>query len=151
MRILILNGPNLNSLGQREPDIYGYETLDDIEQLLRQRGTDLGGIEIEIDFVQSNHEGKLIDAIHAHRDWDGIIINGAALTHSSTSLADALSSVMLPAIEVHLTNVHTRPETWRHHSFLSPVTWGQVSGFGYRSYLAALDLLYSRIAEEQQA
>jgi 3-dehydroquinate dehydratase-2 len=148
MRILIVNGPNLNALGHREPDIYGYETLEDIEQLLRQRGTDLGGI--EIDFVQSNHEGELIDAIHAHRDWDGIIINGAALTHSSTSLADALSSVMLPAIEVHLTNVHTRPETWRHHSFLSPVTWGQVSGFGYRSYLAALDLLYSRIAEDQQ-
>jgi 3-dehydroquinate dehydratase-2 len=149
MRILILNGPNLNLLGQREPDIYGYETLEDIEQLLRQRGTDLGGI--EIDFVQSNHEGELIDAIHAHRDWDGIIINGAALTHSSTSLADALSAVPLPTIEVHLSNVHTRPETWRHHSFLSPVTWGQVSGFGYRSYLAALDLLYSRIAEEEQA
>ena len=149
MRILVLNGPNLNSLGHREPDIYGYETLDDIETLLRQRAEDLGGI--EIDFLQSNHEGELIDSIHEHREWDGIILNGAALTHSSTALPDAISAVMVPTIEVHLTNVHTRAETWRHHSFLSPVTWGQVSGFGYRSYLAALDLLYSRIAEEQQA
>ena len=149
MRILILNGPNLNALGHREPDLYGYETLEDIETLLRQRGEDLGGI--EIDFIQSNHEGELIDAIHAHRDWDGIVINGAAFTHSSTAIADALSTVAIPAIEVHLTNVHARPETWRHHSYLSPVTWGQVSGFGYRSYLAALDLLYSRIAEAQQA
>lgn len=149
MRILVLNGPNLNALGHREPEIYGLETLEDIEALLRQRSEDLGGI--EIDFIQSNHEGELIDAIHAHHDWDGIIINGAALTHSSTALADALSTVKLPAIEVHLSNVHTRPETWRHHSYLSPVTWGQVSGFGYRSYLAALDLLYSRVAEAQQA
>jgi 3-dehydroquinate dehydratase-2 len=148
MRILILNGPNLNLLGQREPDVYGFETLSDIETLLRQRAEDLGGI--ELDFVQSNHEGELIDAIHAHRDWDGIVINGAAFTHSSTAIADALSSVTIPAVEVHLTNVHTRPETWRHHSFLSSVTWGQVSGFGYRSYLAALDLLYSRVAEEEQ-
>ena len=149
MRILIVNGPNLNLLGHREPDIYGYETLEDIETLLRQRAEDLGGIELE--FIQSNHEGELIDAIHDHRDWDGIVINGAALTHSSTAIADALSAITVPAIEVHLSNVHARPETWRHHSYLSPVTWGQVSGFGYRSYLAALDLLYSRIAEEQQA
>ncbi len=149
MRILILNGPNLNALGSREPEIYGLETLADIETLLRQRADDLGGI--ELDFLQSNHEGELIDAIHAHRDWDGIVINGAALSHTSAALADALTAVTVPAIEVHLTNVHTRPETWRHHSFLSPVTWGQVAGFGYRSYLAALDLLYSRVAEEQQA
>ena len=149
MRILVLNGPNLNALGRREPDIYGYETLEDIETLLRQRGEDLGGI--ELDFIQSNHEGELVDAIHEHRDWDGIVLNGAALTHSSTALADAISAVMVPTVEVHLTNVHARPESWRHHSFLSPVVWGQVSGFGYRSYLAALDLLYSRVAEEQQA
>ncbi len=149
MRILVLNGPNLNALGHREPDIYGYEPLEDIETLLSQRAEDLGGI--ELDFIQSNHEGELIDAVHAHRDWDGIVLNGAAFTHSSTALADAISSVMVPTIEVHLTNVHTRPETWRHHSYLSPVTWGQVSGFGYRSYLAALDLLFSRVAEEQQA
>ena len=121
----------------------------DLRALLRRRGEDLGGI--ELNFIQSNHEGELIDAIHDHREWDGIVLNGAALTHSSMALADAVSAVRIPTVEVHLTNVHTRPETWRHHSFLSPVTWGQVSGFGYRSYLAALDLLYSRIAEEQQA
>jgi len=148
MRILILNGPNLNLLGSREPEIYGFETLEDIETLLRQRAEDLGGI--ELDFLQSNHEGELIDSIHAHREWDGIVLNGAALSHSSTALADAISSVRVPTVEVHLTNVHARPETWRHHSFLSAVTWGQVAGFGYRSYLAALDLLYSRVAEEEQ-
>ena len=148
MQILVLNGPNLNALGYREPDIYGEETLDDIESLMRQRAEDLG--DIEIDFIQSNHEGALIDAIYTHSNWDGIVINAAALTHSSTALADAISTVMLPAIEVHISNVHSRPEAWRHQSFLSPVTWGQVSGFGYRSYLAALDLLYSRLAEEQQ-
>jgi 3-dehydroquinate dehydratase-2 len=149
MRILVLNGPNLNLLGHREPDIYGFETLEDIEQLMRQRADDLGGVELA--FLQSNHEGALIDAIHQHRDWDGLILNGAALTHSSTALADAVSAVMLPMVEVHLTNVHARPETWRHHSFLSAVAWGVVAGFGYRSYLAALDLLYSRIAEAEQS
>ncbi len=148
MQILVLNGPNLNALGYREPDIYGEETLDDIESLMRQRAEDLG--DIELDFIQSNHEGALIDAIYTHSNWDGIVINAAALTHSSTALADAISTVMIPAIEVHISNVHSRPEAWRHQSFLSPVTWGQVSGFGYRSYLAALDLLYSRLAEEQQ-
>lgn len=149
MQILVLNGPNLNLLGHREPEIYGYETLEDIETLLRRRAEDLGGI--ELDFVQSNHEGELLDAIHAHREWDGIVLNGAALTHSSTALADAISAVHIPTVEVHISNVHARPETWRHNSFLSPVSWGVVMGFGYRSYLAALDLLYSRLAEEHQA
>lgn len=148
MQILVLNGPNLNALGYREPDIYGEETLDDIELLMRQRAKDLN--DIEIDFIQSNHEGALIDAIYNHSNWDGIVINAAALTHSSTALADAITTVMIPTIEVHISNVHSRPEAWRHQSLLSPVTWGQVTGFGYRSYLAALDLLYSRIAEEQQ-
>lgn len=148
MRILVLNGPNLNLLGHREPEIYGYETLDDIEALLRRRAEDLGGI--ELDFFQSNHEGALIDCIHEHREWDGIVLNGAALTHSSTALADAVSACRVPTVEVHLSNVHARPETWRHHSYLTPVSWGIVMGFGYRSYLAALDLLYSRLAEEQQ-
>jgi len=148
MQILVLNGPNLNLLGHREPEIYGYETLEDIEVLLRHRAEDLGGI--ELDFLQSNHEGELIDAIHEHREWDGLVLNGAALTHSSTSLADAISAVKIPTIEVHLSNVHARPEIWRHNSLLSPVSWGIVMGFGYRSYLAALDLLCGRLAEEQQ-
>lgn len=149
MQILVLNGPNLNLLGHREPEIYGYETLEDIEALLRRRGEDLGGI--ELNFIQSNHEGELIDAIHAHREWDGLVLNGAALTHSSMALSDAISAAHIPTVEVHLTNVHARPETWRHNSYLSPVCWGVVMGFGYRSYLAALDLLYSRLSEEQPA
>jgi 3-dehydroquinate dehydratase-2 len=149
MQILVLNGPNLNLLGHREPEIYGYETIEDIEALLRRRSEDLG--DIELDFIQSNHEGELIDAIHDHREWDGIVLNGAALTHSSMALADAINAVRIPTVEVHLTNVHARSETWRHNSYLSPVCWGVVMGFGYRGYLAALDLLHSRLAKEQQA
>jgi 3-dehydroquinate dehydratase-2 len=149
MKILVLNGPNLNLLGHREPELYGYETLEDIEALLRRRGEDLGGI--ELNFIQSNHEGALIDAIHEHREWDGIVLNGAALTHSSMALADAVSAVRIHTVEVHLTNVHARAETWRHNSYLSPVCLGVVMGFGYHSYLAALDLLHSRLSEELQA
>jgi 3-dehydroquinate dehydratase-2 len=143
MRILVLNGPNLNLLGTRQPEVYGRETLKDIEKLVRVRADKLG---IEVEFLQSNHEGVLIDAIHAHRDWDGIILNAGAYTHTSIAIADALSSVNVPAIEVHLSNVHAREE-FRHHSQLAPVVWGQVIGFGYLSYLAALDLLYHRLSD----
>ncbi|MBX7110301.1 MAG: type II 3-dehydroquinate dehydratase [Dehalococcoidia bacterium] len=144
MRILVLNGPNLNLLGRREPEIYGLQTLADIEVLIRNRAEEHG---IEVDFLQSNHEGVLVDAIQEHRDWDGFIINAGALTHTSLAIADAISSVGVPAVEVHLSNVHAR-EAFRHHSYLSPVVWGQVVGFGYRGYLAALDLLYDRLSRE---
>jgi len=144
MRILVLNGPNLNLLGRREPAIYGHQTLADIEELLRARAEEHG---IEVAFVQSNHEGVLLDAIQGHYDWDGFIINAGALTHTSLALADAISSVGLPAVEVHLSNIHAR-ETFRRHSYLAPVVWGQLSGFGYRGYLAALDLLYDRLSRE---
>ena len=143
MRILVLNGPNLNLLGHREPAIYGRETLDDIEVILRARAEQM---EIEIDFVQSNHEGELIDAIHERRDWDGIIVNAGALTHTSIAIADALAAVALPTIEVHLSNVHAR-EDFRHHSYIAPVAWGQITGFGFRGYRAALHLLHQRITE----
>ncbi|MCY4455233.1 MAG: type II 3-dehydroquinate dehydratase [Chloroflexi bacterium] len=143
MRILILNGPNLNLLGQREPEIYGRETLRDIELLCEQRAEELG---IEIACVQSNSEGALVDALHAHRDWDGVVLNAAAYTHTSLALADAIAATQLPTIEVHLSNIHAREEI-RHTSLIAPVVWGQVSGFGYRGYLAALDLLHSRLAE----
>ncbi len=143
MRILILNGPNLNLLGQREPEIYGRETLRDIELLCEQRAEALG---IEIACVQSNSEGALVDALHAHRDWDGVVLNAAAYTHTSLALADAIAATQLPTIEVHLSNIHAREEI-RHTSLIAPVVWGQVSGFGYRGYLAALDLLHSRLAE----
>ena len=143
MRILILNGPNLNLLGQREPEIYGRETLRDIELLCERRATELG---VEIACVQSNSEGALVDALHEHREWDGVVINAAAYTHTSLALADAIAATQLPTIEVHLSNVHAR-EQIRHTSLISPVVWGQVSGFGYRGYLAALDLLHSRLSE----
>ena len=147
MRILVLNGPNLNLLGHREPTIYGDETLDDIEAMMRARAEQL---EIEIDFVQSNHEGELIDAIHEHRDWDGIIVNAGAHTHTSIALADALVAVSLPTIEVHLSNVHAR-ENFRHHSYIAPIVWGQISGFGFRGYRAALHLLHQRLTESDAA
>ena len=143
MRILVLNGPNLNLLGSREPEVYGRETLADIEVLVRSRAAQLG---VQVDFMQSNHEGALIDAIQDHRDWDGLIINAGGFTHTSIAIADAITAVQIPAIEVHLSNVHRR-ERFRRHSYLSPVVWGQVVGFGYRGYIAALDLLYSRLRE----
>jgi len=145
MKILVLNGPNLNLLGSREPEIYGRETLDDIEVLMRARAEQM---EIELDFVQSNHTGELIDAIQERRDWDGIIINPAAFTHTSVALADALRAVALPVIEVHISNIYAR-ETLRHHSYIAPVAWGQITGFGYRGYRAALHLLHQRISEAQ--
>ena len=146
MRILILNGPNLNLLGQREPEIYGRETLRDIELLCEQRAAELG---VDIACVQSNSEGALVDALHEHRDWDGVVLNAAAYTHTSLAIADAIAATQLPTIEVHLSNVHAREEI-RHTSLISPVVWGQVSGFGYRGYLAALDLLHSRLSEVEQ-
>jgi 3-dehydroquinate dehydratase-2 len=146
VRILVLNGPNLNLLGSREPEIYGLETLADIEVLLRAHAHDLG--DVELAFVQSNHEGELVDAIQAHRDWDGLIINAGALTHTSVALADAISAVAITAVEVHLSNIFAREE-FRQHSFLSPVAWGLITGFGYRGYLAALDLLHDLIAERE--
>ncbi len=143
MRILVVNGPNLNLLGQREPEIYGLQTLADIEVLIRNRADELG---VDIEFFQSNHEGQLIDAIQEHSGWDGLIINAGALTHTSLAIPDAVTSTGILTVEVHITNVHAREE-FRHRSFLSPIVWGQVVGFGYRGYLAALDLLHQRLTE----
>lgn len=147
MRILVLNGPNLNLLGQREPEIYGRETLDDIEQLCRNRASDLG---VELAFLQSNSEGALVDELQKHADWDGVILNGAAYTHTSLALADALAAFRPPVVEVHLSNIHAREEI-RHRSLTAPHAWGIISGFGYRGYLAALDLLHSRLSEGKTA
>jgi 3-dehydroquinate dehydratase-2 len=147
MRILVLNGPNLNLLGQREPEIYGHETLDDIESLCQQRASELG---IEISFEQSNSEGGMVDVLQTHGDWDGVILNGAAYTHTSLALADTLAAFDPPVVEVHLSNIYAREEI-RHHSLTAPHTWGQISGFGYRGYLAALDLLNSKLSEEHTA
>jgi 3-dehydroquinate dehydratase II len=136
MKILFLNGPNLNLLGQREPETYGRLTLADIEAEVRRRAGSLG---VEVDFRQSNSEGELVTWIQQARGKaDVIVLNAAAYTHTSLALRDALSAVAIPAIEVHLSNVHAR-ETFRHRSIIAPVCRGQITGFGPFSYYLALE------------
>jgi len=137
-RVLVLNGPNLNLLGHREPDVYGADTLADIIAGLEQQA---GSHDIEIEAFQSNHEGALVDALHDARERvDGVIFNPGAFTHYSIALRDAISAVSLPVIETHLSNVHAREE-FRHHSVMSAVCLGVVCGFGANSYSVALHAL----------
>lgn len=134
-RVQVLHGPNLNLLGTREPEIYGTLTLDDVNAQLTALAAEL---HLEIRYAQSNSEGDLVTAIHHARGWaDVLIINAGAYTHTSLAIADAIQGVMLPAIEVHLSNIYAR-ESFRHHSFLSRVCIGQICGFGVWSYLLAL-------------
>jgi 3-dehydroquinate dehydratase-2 len=136
MKILFLNGPNLNLLGTREPEIYGRTTLSDIESQVRQRAATT---KTEIAFRQSNSEGELVNWIQeAKGKFDAIVINAAAYTHTSVALRDAISAVAIPTIEIHLSNVHAREE-FRHTSLIAPVCSGQISGFGDKSYILALD------------
>ena len=134
--ILVLNGPNLNMLGVREPEVYGHATLGDAEALCKKTASELG---LAIECRQSNHEGEIVDAIHQAINWaQCIIINPAAYTHTSVAIRDALSSVSIPAIEVHLSNIYKR-EDFRQKSFVAQVVAGQISGFGAESYYLALE------------
>lgn len=146
-RILVLHGPNLNLLGAREPEHYGRMTLADINLSLA-RLADSAGVELEA--FQSNHEGALIERIHAARDQGvrAIIINPAAYTHTSVALRDALAAVAIPFVEVHLSNVHAR-EPFRHHSYFSDLAIGVISGLGHEGYRLALEFLLNRINLDQ--
>jgi 3-dehydroquinate dehydratase-2 len=142
MRIAVLNGPNLNLLGQREPELYGRTTLAEIEAMVRDAARVHGA---EIDWLQTNHEGALVEAVQALRGRaDGALINAAALTHSSLALRDALLAVKLPFVEVHLSNIFAR-EPARRHSVIADLAIGLVSGFGAQSYLLALEALVGRL------
>jgi 3-dehydroquinate dehydratase-2 len=141
--VFVLNGPNLNLLGLREPAVYGSTTLADVERLAKAAGGRLG---LEVDFRQSNHEGVLVDWIHEARDEAvGIAINPGAYTHTSVALHDAIKAVGLPVIEVHISNVFAR-ESFRHHSYVSPVAAGVLCGFGTHGYVLALEALANIVA-----
>jgi 3-dehydroquinate dehydratase-2 len=140
MNILLLNGPNLNLLGQREPEIYGRVTLADIELKVKQRAAKLG---VEVDFRQTNSEGELVSWVQQAKDqFNVIVLNAAAYTHTSIALRDAIAAVGIPTIEVHLSNTAAREE-FRHRSLIAPVCRGQISGFGAESYILAFEAAIS--------
>lgn len=144
LSILVLNGPNLNLLGTRQPEVYGTTTLQDIETLCAAKAAELG---VNMVFRQSNHEGELVDALHAARGThDGIVLNAGAYTHTSVALMDAIASIVLPVVELHLSNIHAREE-FRHKSFIAPVAIGQICGFGAAGYPLAIEALVSHIGD----
>lgn len=147
MKILFLNGPNLNLLGQREPEVYGKTTLADIETDVRKLAKQL---KVEVDFRQSNLEGELVGWIQDAKDkFDVVVINAAAYTHTSIALRDAIAAVGVPTIEIHLSNVHAR-EKFRHKSLIAPVCCGQITGFGAKSYILALQAsVYVKVGKNQ--
>ena len=139
--VLVLNGPNLNMLGKRQPKIYGRETLADVEKACRAEAERLG---LAVEFAQSNHEGMLVDLIQAAREKNSaIVINAGAYTHTSVALLDALNAAELPAVEVHISNIYRR-ESFRHHSYISPAAVGVIAGLGIQGYVLALQALVNR-------
>jgi 3-dehydroquinate dehydratase-2 len=143
--ILLLHGPNLNLLGTREPEVYGSMTLEDINREVSAAARER---EVEIQPFQSNHEGALVDALHEAQSWtDGVIFNPGAYTHTSVALRDAIAGTGLAVVEVHLSNVYAR-EAFRHESLLAPVCVGQISGFGWRSYLLGLEAILGYLQDE---
>jgi len=142
LNILVLHGPNLNLLGQREPGMYGSATLNEIDNLLEQEAQLL---QVKVSIQQSNHEGVLVDSIHSMLGHhQGLLINAGAYTHTSVAIRDAIAAVNLPAVEVHLSNIYRR-EAFRHHSFIAAVAIGQISGFGSDSYRLGLQALVSHL------
>ena len=141
--ILVVNGPNLNLLGTREPDIYGHETLADVERLVRARADELG---YDVDFFQSNHEGEIIDRIQANRGIaSGLVINPGAFTHTSVAIRDAILGVSLPVVEVHVTNVHAR-EAFRHHSYISDIAIAVLAGAGVAGWVYGVEILDRKLS-----
>ncbi|WP_415920471.1 type II 3-dehydroquinate dehydratase [Tateyamaria sp. SN6-1] len=144
LSILVLNGPNLNLLGLREPTIYGATTLAEVEADVTTYGTERG---VTVTCAQSNHEGALVDAIHAARGThDGIVLNAGAYTHTSIALRDAIAGTAVPTVELHLSNIHAR-ESFRHHSMIAPVAVGMICGFGAAGYRLALDAIIGHLGE----
>ncbi len=142
MKILVINGVNMNMLGLREPEKYGNLTLKDLEKELFAYSFELG---IDIETYQSNHEGEIVEKIHSARDkYDGIVINAGAYTHTSVAIRDAISACEIPTVEVHMTNIYKREE-FRHHSYIAPVCIGQISGFGTNSYKLGLKAIVNYI------
>jgi len=142
MNILLIHGPNLHLLGQRQPEIYGSQTLADIDQHLMEVATQRN---VNLKIFQSNHEGEIVTIIGQHIDWaDGILINPAAYTHTSVAIRDALATIGLPVIELHLSNVHGR-ESFRHHSYIAPIAMGTIAGFGAFSYDLAIEAMIQHL------
>ncbi|MAT76826.1 type II 3-dehydroquinate dehydratase [Candidatus Poribacteria bacterium] len=142
MNILLIHGPNLHLLGQRQPEIYGSQTLADIDQHLMEVATQRN---VNLKIFQSNHEGEIVTTIGQHIDWaDGILINPAAYTHTSVAIRDALATIGLPVIELHLSNVHGR-ESFRHHSYIAPIAMGTIAGFGAFSYDLAIEAMIQHL------
>lgn len=144
-RILVIHGPNLNLLGEREPGVYGTDTYESINKEIVEHTKKY---DFECDVFQSNHEGEIIDELHAARiEYDGIVLNAGAYTHYSYAIRDAIAAIKVPVIEVHLSNIHARDE-FRHTSVIAPVCMGQISGFGKYSYYMGIDALHYKLSEE---